>query len=50
MTTTADDLREEVRRRYGESARAVIEGDRRLWLRERLVLLEADADAEHELR
>ena len=26
MTTTADDLREEVRRRYAESARAVIEG------------------------
>ena len=25
-TTTADDLREEVRRRYAESARAVIEG------------------------
>jgi len=26
MTTTADDLREEVRRRYAESARAVLEG------------------------
>ena len=26
MTTTADELREEVRRRYAESARAVIEG------------------------
>ena len=26
MTTTADDLREEVRRRYAESARAVTEG------------------------
>ena len=26
MTTTADDLREEVRRRYAESARAVVEG------------------------
>ena len=28
MTTTADDLREEVRRRYAESARAVVEADR----------------------
>ena len=26
MSTTADELREEVRRRYAESARAVIEG------------------------
>ena len=26
MTTTADELREEVRRRYAEAARAVIEG------------------------
>ena len=26
MTTTADELRDEVRRRYAESARAVMEG------------------------
>ena len=37
MTTTADDLREEVRRRYAESARAVTD-ERRLRLRKRLVL------------
>ena len=36
-TTTADELREEVRRRYAESARAVTEGSR-LWLWQRLVL------------
>ena len=37
MATTAEELREEVRRRYAESARAVTE-DRRLRLRQRLLL------------
>ena len=38
MTTTgADELREEVRRRYAESARAV-SGRIELWLRQRLML------------
>ena len=37
MATTADELREEVRRRYAESALAVTE-ERRLRLRERLLL------------
>ena len=38
MTATEDELREEVRRRYAESARAVIEGKRRLRLRQRRLL------------
>ena len=38
MATTADELREEVRRRYAESARAVTDGVRGLRLRQRLVL------------
>ena len=38
MATTADELREEVRRRYAESARAVTDGTGRLRLRERLLL------------
>ena len=38
MATTADELREEVRRRYAESARAVTEGTGRLRLWERFLL------------
>ena len=38
MSTTADELREEVRRRYAESARAVADGFRRVRLGERLLL------------
>ena len=44
MTTTADDLREEVRRRYAESARGH-RGDRGLRVRERLVLPESTLTA-----
>ena len=38
MATTADDLREEVRRRYAESARAVSEGTEDSELRRRILL------------
>ena len=43
MSTTAEELREEVRRRYAESARAVTDGTARL--RQRLVLRDGESDA-----
>ncbi len=46
MTTTADDLREEVRRRYGESARAAIEGTDGCGCGSGSCCSEADADAD----
>ena len=45
MTTTADELRDEVRRRYAESARAVMDGSDGMRLRKR-ACCEPEAEAE----
>ncbi len=46
MTTTADDLRDEVRRRYAESARAVLDGTDGCGCGSGACCSDADADAE----